>query len=440
MLSFGVLSRRRQSELAQERFEQLQELTSSMESSSDKAGSVVAERDALQQEVETLKLSEHQLRMDLADLRDRLELAEEGSKRSQELERKLLKYERKLEEVQDVQQHVRSMEERNSELLDKVVTLEAENTELKRFQDQVRALRDKNAQLEHDNMDARSRLLDLETQLSTAKAELATEIEKRTFIEEQLGQTKEELAHAQEAGASSRSAGGLGLFESPAELKEKVARLEREVKVLREGGAAQGGADAQLLRDELEHERRLRNERDTQYLEATKKIADLQRERAQLTALAEEQAKTAASQSESSVRRAESNVDRLEKRCVELESRNQELEDEKAAIAAQKQKIEAFVKRAMTDMQEKVTWGKTGKRNYGKRVILSPCSDCGCLKQFKSVTTSQRQQLTKFRDRIHYLEDRLKDDAERHRQERAMLASVLYEYGLSNLNKTFHEK
>ena len=201
----------------------------------------------------------------------------------------------------------------------------------------------------------RAQQQDLQDQVSVLQAELATEMEKRTFIDEQLQKANQELAQTQQPSDVGQTASGFGLFESAADLKEKNARLERELRALKsEGATSPGSADVQFLRDEMEHERSLRKERDEAYLETSKKVSELQREKAQLNQLLEERSRVAANSSESQIRHAETAVDVFQKRNIDLEQQIEAVEGERDKARHDKTKIEAFVRKALPDLQQKV--------------------------------------------------------------------------------------
>lgn len=128
-----------------------------------------------------------------------------------------------------------------------------------------------------------------QSQIEKLREELESASSAKEFLEEQLESERSKSDGDNEfAGFGAASGGSLGselgaLGGSPQmSLKEKCARLEREVRTLKAGGGGGGGEDAALLQSQMEDLKVIRSKLETQLAESGTKMAELEAERDEL--------------------------------------------------------------------------------------------------------------------------------------------------------------
>ncbi|CAE7669769.1 unnamed protein product, partial [Symbiodinium microadriaticum] len=169
-----------------------------------------------------------------------------------------------------------------------------------------------------------------------------------------------------------------GVFESPAALKEKIKQLELELRVARresaaagDGVAGQGGSGLasaaeessvaiEMLQAELDDTRAAKREREDALLATKKELAEAQHDLRKALSAQEEAERTGGSAAAKNSADAESKVRELEQQLAlkantlkHLEGLLMESETKLNKAEHDKEKLEIFAKRSLTNFKEK---------------------------------------------------------------------------------------
>ncbi|KAK1946464.1 Protein Hook 3 [Phytophthora citrophthora] len=174
------------------------------------------------------------------------------------LEASVIKYKKKLEEMNSLRAQVRELENLNAQYLDKVVDLESTIKTMPGLKSLVEKYKNQVVELETANVQASSNLNVKEQKIRRLQEELDSALGGKEFLESQVEELRTQLSSMQyresnddamAAGESSAVNGG-GLSadvllgrDSVSGLRERVARLERENTELKSGNADAGQAE-----------------------------------------------------------------------------------------------------------------------------------------------------------------------------------------------------
>ena len=174
------------------------------------------------------------------------------------LEASMIKYKKKLEEMNSLRSQVRELETFNAQYLDKVVDLESTIKTMPGLKNLVEKYKNQVVELETANVQASSNLNVKEQKIKRLQEELDSALGGKEFLESQMEELRTQLASMQyresnddsmSAGESSATHGG-GLSadmllgrDSVIGMRERVARLERENAELKSGNVDAGQAE-----------------------------------------------------------------------------------------------------------------------------------------------------------------------------------------------------
>jgi len=351
-------------------------------------------------------------------LADELDIARARAHQASSAEAQAERYKRRLDEQAGLRQAMKELEDQNSKYLDQVLELEATVKTIKPLNDKLESYKDRAIDLEREKFDALSKLQVREAELAKTKQELESAQDAKRFFEEELISLREEKESLE---ASSQS----GVFsESLPEMREKLARLERENRNLKEtmGGEEGGGKTVEvgLLKSELEDTKRLLKERDSEALELKRKqaesgmeiqklkehISDMQGGGDNVPTRAETAKIQQLQQELETLRKKQDSESSAEMTVQELIKKLKEKETENNRLASDKDKLESYTKKTLHKVQEKYL------------VALQTC----------------KNQLKERQDKIEALEKKIDRDKQAQKREERLLMSAVYELGMDIIN------
>jgi protein HOOK3 len=210
------------------------------------------------------------LEADLAKQQEEMDIARSQGQELAKTQATLAKYREKLEAVGEFRQQMKDLEEQNSQYLDKMLDMESElkiipglKLTLEKYKDQV-------VDLETSSVGLKSKCSVQEDDIARLREDIESKDSAKEFLEEQLETLRSEnqqYASGEHSGGGGGgigedSLGGMGLGagiqggEAGMSLKEKCARLEREVRGLKQAGG--DGAEGELMRHQMEDMERLK--------------------------------------------------------------------------------------------------------------------------------------------------------------------------------------
>ena len=216
---------------------------------------------------------------------EELDIARSKATQLSKLETQLSKYKQRLEEAGDLRQQIKEVEEQNDGYLQKMLDMESDVKTIPGLKKMLDGYKNKQVDMETVAIEAAANLSAQQAAQERLAADLREANEARQFMEEQLEGARAELAAGGGSGGGGDEeglgglGGGGGGFGGGRELKEKNARLEREVRELR---AAAGGGESEELRSQLEDEQRVRRRVETAAADSRSKLLELERERDEL--------------------------------------------------------------------------------------------------------------------------------------------------------------
>ncbi|XP_058446464.1 protein hook isoform X1 [Malaya genurostris] len=224
-----------------------------------KMKSVMQEREISEQQTKIDEL--HSATAEIAQLKDEIDILKEANDKLKICETQLQTYKKKLEDYNDLKKQIKMLEERSAEYLKQNLDYEEEAKKYSGLKGQVELYK-KEIQDLHAKLDSEmSKTLRIEfdfTQLQTKLS--AVQREKDNLLSERdvLRETCDELKCGQ-VTEDSESGNTMSKELHSSDVRDRIERLEKENKALREG---QGGqtALAQLLDDANQRNEKLRDQ------------------------------------------------------------------------------------------------------------------------------------------------------------------------------------
>mmetsp|Transcript_13161 Transcript_13161/g.17342 ORF Transcript_13161/g.17342 Transcript_13161/m.17342 type:complete len:684 (+) Transcript_13161:193-2244(+) len=385
------------------------------------------ENNQLRQEVDSLAAKREsdlevraKMEVENRQLADELDIARSKAHQAAAAEQQAERYKRRLDEMQGLRQAMKELEDQNSKYLDQVLELESTCKTIKPLNDKIEKYKDAAIDLEREKFEALSKLQVREAEFSRLREELEQASDAKRFFEEELIALREE----KESMEASTIEGG-GLFEGMTEMREKLAKLERENRSLKENlvGGGEGGkgggeiaVELSMLRSELEDEKRMKEERAAAALEAKRLQAEAQMECQKLKEhiaeleSGETRADTAKiqklTQEIEALKSKQDSASSTEMTVQELTKKLKEKETQINRLTSDKDKLETYTKKTLHKVQEKYL------------VALQTC----------------KNQLKERQDKIEQLESRIAKDKASQKREERLLMSAVYELGMDIIN------
>ncbi|XP_055549708.1 protein hook isoform X2 [Wyeomyia smithii] len=214
----------------------------------------------LQSKIEEL----HSATAEIAQLKDEIDILKEANDKMKICETQLHTYKKKLEDYNDLKKQIKMLEERSADYLKQNLDYEEEAKKYSGLKGQVELYK-KEIQDLHTKLDTEmSKTVRIEFEFNQLHAKLqAVQREKENLLSERdvLRETCDELKCGQ-AADDSESGNTMSKELQPSDVRDRIERLEKENKALREG---QGGqtALAQLLDDANQRNEKLRDQLKT---------------------------------------------------------------------------------------------------------------------------------------------------------------------------------
>lgn len=353
-------------------------------------------------EIETEKL-----RREEQSTHDKLEVASEQLKRSEDIRARLEdevdvlraqdeelervrahveKLKLKVDETNELRRELRELDAQNARHLEEIVRLEAEKKQAESRAADVTALKSELKAKSQACFELRSNLELCRTDLDRCREELEEAREARRFFEDEAAARRGSLE------TSNQDPSFPSLFdESAAQLREKVARLEREKAQLVATKTAPEATDA--LRGQLA-------DRERDALEARKACAIAEAECTRLRAAAKLRSDDNAVKK--TVTSPEMVSDGLVAQLGKRDAKIQKLE-------AERPKLEAHMRRTLQNIQDK----------------------------YKVLIQTYKNQLREKQDKIEALESRLRNDRAAHKREEQLLMYTIYDVGQRIIDQDF---
>lgn len=209
---------------------------------------------------------------------DEVDVARDKAARLIKAENTIEKYQKRLEEFSSLKKINKELEEKLDEYLDKINQLEDSSKNLNAVNRVGEQYKDKALEEERLRLEALSHLQMKEAEIEQLKADLKRAIESRRLMEVELNNARMQLE--QMSDDEEENEGVLSITS----LKEKIKRLEFELRQARANAGGGEGGDA-AMREELEALRKTKRERDEALFAANKQISEYQNEMNRLSAL-----------------------------------------------------------------------------------------------------------------------------------------------------------
>uniref|UniRef100_A0A7S2UWL2 Hook C-terminal domain-containing protein n=1 Tax=Fibrocapsa japonica TaxID=94617 RepID=A0A7S2UWL2_9STRA len=221
------------------------------------------------------------------------------------------------------------------------------------------------------------------------------------------------MQDAAEHAAEEAGGGGLDSFESSSDLREKVARLQRENKELQKALGGGEGADSDrfaILETQLDDANRMIKQREEAAMEANRKCSSLESEMRDLkkhidgleTAAQTKNSSGGDGAAAGEARVDESRVKALDMTVAQLTQQLKERESKINRLTSDKEKLEAYTKKTLHKVQEK---------------YLTALQTC-------------KNQLSENQEKIKHLENSRAKDKQTQKLEERLLMSAMYNMGM----------
>eukprot|EP00968_Pinguiococcus_pyrenoidosus_P005319 scaffold340_cov256-Pinguiococcus_pyrenoidosus.AAC.43 len=274
----------------------------------------------------------------------------------------------RLEQLSVYPKRLEEQDAKAAEYFQQVLSLEAEVKEIPTLKQKLEQYKDKAGQYEQEKVDALSEVAVKEAEVERLKRDNKEALEEKKMLEDRVDDLRAQLQVAEENVSSPTSRSEAGMFDNPMELREKVLRLEHENTVLRRekeslasaAHEAAAGANVSVMETEL-----------------------------------------------SSLRSQLQEASRLGVRNESLTTALQEKEAEVVRLTAEKEKIEAFTKRALKTVHEKYT---------------------SALQVVKDEAQGRQR-------RVEHLENKIDSIKAAQKREERLMVSAVYELGLQIMNR-----
>eukprot|EP00752_Nemacystus_decipiens_P004800 g4368.t1 len=420
------------------------EETSGMSASLQRALSGLEEKELrLQQALDETRVAESRLsqeskaraekEFELRQLEDELDIAKAKASQLTKMEAAVEKYKRRLEDMAELRQQVKELDDLNSKYLDQMLKLESTAKTIPTLTAKIEQYKDQAVELERQSFEAKSSVVVKDTEVQRLREELEAASQARMFFEDELIALRDQnKAHADAHEEDPSKGNQRDLFEGAAnraELREQVARQEREIALLKaqvaEGGGGQdgeGGSRIEVLESQLEHALRVKDERSAEALAAKRNAADLEQKNHKLEQLVSEMkgAPQSAAQAEKTsakmasmkeemerLRALADDRERLSMTAQSLEDRLKQRETEVNNLQTDKEKLESYTKKTLHKFQDKYM------------VAISHC----------------KTQIAEKNEKIDYLESKISQDKAASKREERLLMSSVYELGMDIIER-----
>lgn len=224
-----------------------------------KMKSAMQEKEISDQQVKIDEL--HSATAEIAQLKDEIDILKEANDKLKICETQLHTYKKKLEDYNDLKKQIKMLEERSAEYLKQNLDYEEEAKKYAGLKGQVELYKKENLDL-HTKLDSEmSKNIKTEFEYNQLQAKLsAVQREKENLLSERdaLREACDELKCGQ-AAEDSESGNTMSKELHSSDVRDRIERLEKENKALREG---QGGQTAltQLLDDSNQRNEKLRDQ------------------------------------------------------------------------------------------------------------------------------------------------------------------------------------
>lgn len=364
-----------------------------------------------------------QLQTDLRRQADELDISRSKIIQLGKMESTLAKYKAKLEEASTLRQQMKELEDQNSEYLDKILDLESSVKTIPMLKNTIEKYKDQVVDLETANVEAVANAGVKEQKIARLQEELEAANNGREFLEEQLEGVQNELDSLkldQTQFNSDMPSSPLSLGESTGKLREKIARLERENRSLREGNGDQDDMlRTNVLENQLDDAMRVKRKLETTNLELKQELQTVKvelteakthlvnaadsstagQDTAQLEATIQEMTTQLNTYREKQVG-ADSEVSRSSRAAIdELTKRLKAKESQINQLASDKEKLENYTKKTLHAVQAK----------------------------YMVAVNAHKNQLQERNEKIELLELRNKEMRTVQKREEALMMSAFYE-------------
>lgn len=376
-----------------------------------------SEMRVLSQRLEASREIQAKLEIENHQQADELDVARDKLSKLAKAEQAVEKYQKKLDEMMVVKKQNKELSDKIDQYLDQIHELESTNKGFSNLNKMVENYKNRAIELEREKFEAISNAEVYQQQAQQYSLELKklSEAKNRLEDENRSFQSQIQLFHEQEEEKKTFS--GLGIeeegTESVAELKEKIKKLERQLKHPQaeavahpnESNSLDENASISFLQQELEQIRAIKKEREEALVASKRQIAELQTEVTKLQRNREEAEKESGnSQSLKDVTQklaATSNtVKLLEERLKERETLINKLQQEKS-------KLEGYAKRSLETFKEK----------------------------YLSVLQTMQQEKKELIDKIRILTEKGEKNQDTFRREERLLSSALFEVGIKIMDR-----
>uniref|UniRef100_A0A7S2SUT2 HOOK N-terminal domain-containing protein n=1 Tax=Rhizochromulina marina TaxID=1034831 RepID=A0A7S2SUT2_9STRA len=326
----------------------------------------------------------------------------------------------KLDEYDSVSQtlrrRVQELDDSNAKHLDRILHLES-------VENEVDFVKGKMEEYKNQTMDLETKCLELTSQVEVKDQDLAALQEELKdahgqcqYFENELEEAKQELEAKAEADVDGSGFGGegLGSFDDiPVAVKERLVRLEKENELLKQATEAGSGSAATDARLEM-----LQSQAD----ERQEKVLELEKENHQLKHQLKNQSAAASAGAGGQERdeRSQQRIEELEKQLTEAQAKGsstqaltltvrklkeqlKEKESENNKLTSDKEKLEAYTKKALHNVQEKYM------------LAIKTC----------------KEQIKEKEERIQKLTEQYKQGRHQSTREAQLLSSAIYELGMN---------
>lgn len=249
--------------------------------------SLKADLRAAKQRADAMREIQSRLEMESSQMADELDVGRDKGLRLIKAETQIVKYQQRLEEMNNLKKLNKELSEKNDQYLDQIHELESSNRGIDTLRKQVDEYKVKNVKLETDKFEAISESQIKEHEVGRLSTELASVQHMKRLLEDELQTVREETAAAAEEAKQHPISPGLGEegvyeVETVTSLREKLKRVERDLLTAKAGGnGSQSTVDSDeiaALQNELEEVRRSKKDREDALLAAKKLLSDTQSE------------------------------------------------------------------------------------------------------------------------------------------------------------------
>ncbi|DAZ92583.1 TPA: hypothetical protein N0F65_012813 [Lagenidium giganteum] len=381
---------------------------------------------------ERLMVLEHEVRRQA----DELDISRSKIAQLGKLESSVAKYKKKLEEMNSLRTQVKDLEAHNAQYLDKVLDLESTIKTMPTLKAMVEKYKNQVVDLETANVEAISNNQIKDQKIRRLQEELDSALGGKEFLENQVEELRNQLAMMQNhqgqmddsmntsaASLVGTSADFLLGRESVSGLREKVARLERELTELRSGTE---NAQETHLQSELELALKAKESLQVSVFQLKKQQEQLMEE---LETLRNASTPATGSQSvqppvhavhgsptKSSTSMASS------AHVTELEAKVDQLNGESDSMRATVQELTNRLKEKESVINE-LSEQRAKLENYTKKTLHAVQT------KYMVAVSSHRNQLNEKQEKVGFLEKKMKEMRASYSREQALMMSSFYEIG-----------